>query len=418
MRTLLLMVRKDLLRRRRSPLGYVVALLFPLVFSLLLALAFGRGTVTPRVHLLVENRDDGLVGGFLVGAFQSDQMAEFFEIELVGEEGRARMEQGDASALLVIPEHFSLDLVNGTPVALQMVRNPAQSILPHVAVEVGNVLVEVLSAGSRVLRQPLEGLSVILEGDDAPADALVAGLSVSMNQVMTRVGEYIFPPVITLESTTLAAKKETSSAGNSGASIFLMILPGISVFGLFMVGDMAMRDLLEESTAGTLRRQLAGPLGSGTVVAAKALYAGVLTLATLAILSAVGWSVSSGSISLAGFLVLSFALIIAVTGLTSLIYGVSGSQNRGSAVGTMLYLFMAMLGGSFVPLSNLPASLRRYSPLSLFYWANDGYSELLQRGGGVADILQQSAVLMAVGVTLLALGAWQLGRRVRQGVTA
>ncbi len=68
---LLLMVRKDLLRRRRAPLGYVVALLFPLVFSLLMALSFGRGSVAPRVHLLVENRDDGMMGGFLAAAFFS-----------------------------------------------------------------------------------------------------------------------------------------------------------------------------------------------------------------------------------------------------------------------------------------------------------------------------------------------------------
>jgi len=419
-RTLLLMVSKDLLRRRRSPLGYVVALLFPLLFALLMALAFGGGNATVRVQLLVENHDDGMAGGFLVAALQSDQMADHFDIELVGEEGRQRMEQGDASALLLIPEGFSLDLLNGTPVALQLVRNPAQSILPYVAEEVGNVLVEVMSAGSRVLRQPLEGLSGILDGDVAPSDAVVAGLSVAMNQVMTRVGEYVLPPVITLESTTLAAEEEeeTSSAGNRGVSVFLLMLPGISVFGLFMVGDLAMRDLLEEVTAGTLRRQLAGPVGSGTVVVAKALYAGVLTLATLAILSAVGWSVSSGSVSLPGFLVLSFALVTAVTGVTSLVYGASGSQNRGSTVGTLLYLVMAMLGGSFVPLSSMPASLRRYSPLSLFYWANDGYSELLQRGGGVAEVLQQSAVLMAVGLVLLALGAWLLGRKVRQGVTA
>ena len=39
--------------------------------------------------------------------------------------------------------------------------------------------------------------------------------------------------------------------------MFLMVLPGISVFGLFVVGDLAMRDLLDETTAGTLRRQLA-----------------------------------------------------------------------------------------------------------------------------------------------------------------
>jgi ABC-type multidrug transport system permease subunit len=418
MQVLLLMIRKDLTRRRRQPLGYLVSLSFPLVFALLLALAFGGGEVKPRVHLLVENRDEGALGEFLAGAFQSDQMAEYFEIEPAGEEGRARMEQGDASALLIIPQNFSEDLLAGRPLALALVRNPAQSILPQVAEELGHVLAEVLSAASQVLREPLDSLASILEGDAGPSDAVVAALSIAMNQAITGVVDYVFPPVITLETSTLQAEDAPANSGGGTGSVFLFVLPGISVFGLFIVGDLAMRDLLEETAAGTLRRQLAGPVGTGSVVAAKALYAGVLTSVTLVILSLVGWIVSPAAVSLTGFLVLSASLVVSVTGLASLVYGLSGDPNRGSTLGTILYLAMAMLGGSFVPLNSMPGSLRAYSPLSLFYWANDGYSELLQNGVGVAEILPQAGVLAAAGVGLLSLGAWLLGRRVRQGVTA
>jgi ABC-type multidrug transport system permease subunit len=413
MARLLLMVRKDLLRRARSPLGYLVALAFPVVFALLIALAFGRGSVTPRVHLLVENRDEGFLGNLMVGSFQSDEMARYFQVEEVGEEGHLRMEKGDASALLVIPEGFTEDLLYGEETALQLVRNPAQSILPYAAEEAGTVLTEGLSAASRVLRAPLDDLAGMMDLEEAPADVDVASLSVLFNQTLTRVGDFLFPPVITLETATLAPKDGVAIPSPTTGSIFLIILPGVSVFGLFMVGDLAMRDLLVEAGDGTLRRQLAGPVSPAMVVAAKALFAGVLTLATLAILSAVGWSVSPRGVDTAGFLVLSLALVVAVTGLSSVLYGASRSESQGSAVGTLLNLGMAMIGGSFVQLDALPASIRRFSPLSLFYWGNTGYRELLQRGGGVIEILPHAGILAGVGALLLGLGAWMLGRKAR-----
>ena len=54
------MIRKDLKRKARAPLGFLVVLSFPLIFSLLIAITFGgNGTRMPKVHLLVQNLDDG-----------------------------------------------------------------------------------------------------------------------------------------------------------------------------------------------------------------------------------------------------------------------------------------------------------------------------------------------------------------------
>ena len=98
MSRILLLVRKDALRRRRAPLGILIVLAFPLIFSLMLAVTFGTGEAEiPRVHLLIEDLDEGPVSNFIVSAFGSEEMTKYFDVEIVGAEGRSLMEQGEAA---------------------------------------------------------------------------------------------------------------------------------------------------------------------------------------------------------------------------------------------------------------------------------------------------------------------------------
>ena len=126
MRRLLLLVSKDLKRKLRAPVGLVVLLAFPIVFAGMLALVFGsEGNNTPKVRLVVENRDTGFAASALSSAFTSKQMAEHFDVRTVAKgEGAAVIEAGEASALLVVPEHFTQDVLDGKPVTLELVRNP------------------------------------------------------------------------------------------------------------------------------------------------------------------------------------------------------------------------------------------------------------------------------------------------------
>ena len=80
MRVLLAMVGKDLRRRARSPLPTILLILFPLIFSGLIALTFGGGeTKMPKVHLLIEDRDSGLVGQLVTAAFSQGEAQKYFE---------------------------------------------------------------------------------------------------------------------------------------------------------------------------------------------------------------------------------------------------------------------------------------------------------------------------------------------------
>ena len=427
------MVRKDLLRRLRTPLAPLLILAFPLLFSGIVALTFGGGSgdggEVPKVRLLLEDRDDGLAGDFLASAFSRPEAAKYFEVSAVepGQDGLARLEKENASALLRLPADLTENLLDGKPVTLDLVRNPAQSILPEVAEQVTILLADALSAAASMLREPLNELRPFLEGGSGgPSEATVAAVSVSVQRILTGAGAYLFPPVIQLETIQLdrtgAVRAAASGSASLGATLFLVMLPGVSVFALFTLGDQGMRDLLTEGKNRTLQRQLAGPVGATTVVAAKALAAavvvalGLLVIAPFAAYAA--WNAGGRSVDLPGVTILALALMLAVTGFAATIYGLTRNERQGSTLGSLLYLAMAFAGGSFIPLENLPAALRAVSPVSPFYWASEGFKELLVRGGTLPDVLPHAGILAGLGAALLALGGVLLRQRVLRGAAA
>jgi ABC-2 type transport system permease protein len=79
---------------------------------------------------------------------------------------------------------------------------------------------------------------------------------------------------------------------------------------------------------------------------------------------------------------------------------------------------MAFVGGSFLRLEGLPAALRAIAPFTPFYWATQGYREVLEDGAGLRGVIPHVAVLVAIGVVLLTVGGSALHRAARRGAAA
>jgi len=416
MARIFLLVRKDLLRRLRSPLSILVVLCFPLIFSAMIALAFGGGSSIPRAQLLIEDLDDSFLSGVLLNAATGDEMAEYFDVRQVGPEGREEMEEGEASALIRIPENFGEDLLAGEQITFELVRNPAQGILPEIAEQSLSVFTELLSAASRILREPLEGMQGMLDADQEPTALEVASLATDLYETINLSEAFLFPPAITLKAVQLTDEKDEDDVdGSSGLVIFLFILPGISVWALFMVGDSAMRDILTETNEGTLSRQLSGPLGPGELLLGKVVYTAVLSSISLLIIATIGWSVSSRPVDAVGFLCLSAAVILAATGYASIIYGGVKSEQQGATLSSLLLLVFGFTGGAFLPLNALPEVMQSIARISPFYWATIGYQNLLVEGGGLTEILFSIGVLLVIGLVFLVTGTVLLRRKIRSG---
>lgn len=414
------LVAKDLKRKLRSPLGLAAAMSFPLLFAGLLGLAFGRGDSIPKVRMLVANEDDGLIGGFVASAFTSQQASAYFDAKTVAKDaGLKQINDGEASALLTIPKGFTDDVLAGTPATLTLLKNPSEGILPEIAAQTTGTLVDVLDAGRRVFDGPVSDLNSLLAADGrAPADADIVAISLAVKGAISGMSGLVNPPAIVLESEMFQDPKPAKSSGGGAGSVFLLVLPGVAVYGLFLVADQGMRDVMTERTLGTLRRQLAGPVRPETLIFAKAAFTAVLAAAATVVMASVGAAMLSTPVSLPGFLLVSGALVLAVTGTSAAIYGLAKTERQAATLANIIFLLMGFMGGGFIRVEALPPSLRLIAPATPLYWGTKAYRSLLEGGAGVAGVAGPAVILATMGTVLLFVGAAALRRAAGTGARA
>ncbi len=107
MRAVWISARKDLRRMLRDPMALAMWVGIPVLVAVLLFLVFGRrGEAVPQGRLLVADEDGSLLSSLLAGAFGQGELGNMLMVEKVKpEEGRRRMNRGDASALLGLRPH-------------------------------------------------------------------------------------------------------------------------------------------------------------------------------------------------------------------------------------------------------------------------------------------------------------------------
>lgn len=410
---ILAIVRRDLDRHRRNPVRTALLFAMPLVVAGVFGLAFGGGdSAEISIRVLLWDEDDSLLSVLAGGMADSAEAGSQLDVVPVGEEGLEMMENGEASALVHIPDGFTDAVLAGEPVTVEVVKNPSQRFLPQVVEEGVGVGAAVLSAGSRALRPELEQIKAMMDSEEFPTDLAVASLSTGINHRLKSVESVVFPPVITLESTTAAS--ETEQDGDE-LPILAYFLPGLAVMGVFFIVQSATRDVLRDREAGLLRQLLTAPVSPLDYLAGKSLsvvVVGVLGF-TVLILVGVAAGVPWGPVDAVAALVLATA--VAAAGTLMLIMSIARTERQGDALTTIVIISWSMLGGVFLPIPQMPAFLKTLASSTLTYWAVDGFNTLILDGGGLSAVLANLAVLLVAGGLCLVIGAALLGRRIRKG---
>jgi ABC-2 type transport system permease protein len=409
----LAILRRDLLRFARNPVRTALLFSVPVAMAAIFSLVFGGGgdpSISLRVLLLDE--DESLLSTLLTGAADRTGEGATLDVVPVGFEGYEMMERGEATALLHIPEGFTRDYLEGTPTTLRVVTNPAQRFLPLVVDEGVGLGGEVLSEISHAFRPELDQLRVLASGDEVPPDAAVAALSVGINRQMRSVQRWLLPPVINLESTTL--RRDTGERA-ADLPILAFFLPGLATMGVLFLAQAATRDILRDREAGLVKHLLTAPLTPTDYLLGKCLSALVVTAAGFLILIVVGMAagVVWGPLSTTVALVLATA--VGSSGTLLLIVSLAGTERQADAVSTIVIMLWSLIGGAFVPLSQMPSFLEPVAGTSLVYWSVSGFNAAIQDGASVIGVLPNLLVLSATGVVFLMAGAILLRRRMARG---
>lgn len=410
----LAILRRDLVRFARNPVRTALLFSVPIVFAGIFALVFGGGGVGDiTVTVLVHDEDEGLVSMFLNGVASQSGDGGRLDLVPVGPEGAEMMERGEASALVHIPEGFTEDLVDGVPATLGLVKNPSQAFLPLVVEEGLGLGAEVLSEASHVFRPELDQISAMRTDPAFPSDAAIAALSTGVNAHMRGLDRWLFPPVITLETSTV---QPTADEERPEPSMIALFLPGLAVMGVLFLAQAATRDILRDRETGLLRHLLTAPVTATDYLLGKTLSVLVVTVLGFGILVAVGLIVGASWGPATTAVALVVATAVGASGTLVLLMSLAGTERQADAISTIVIMVWSLLGGAFVPLSQMPSFLEAVARSTLVYWAVSGFNQAAFNGVGVGGVALNILVLGGCGVLFLLLGAGLLRRRMVRGV--
>jgi ABC-type multidrug transport system permease subunit len=399
---------KDFRRRRRDPLSIALWIGIPLIVGFLIILAFGRN-IQPQAHVLVADEDNSLLSGLLIGALSRDAAGSPVTAEEVDTEtGLARMNEGDATALLIIPQGFSNNFLLEQPAVLKLVTNPAQSILPHIVEEMLSTMVD---AGFYIHR--LIGDELKIFAGDPPAgtnifpDAQVAAFSIKINRIMDRMSGYIDPMIINLESSVI--KEED---GSTPVSIGMLFIPSILFMSLLFMAQGISTDLWIEHEQKTLRRVIASPqrvmhflLGK---IAAGAIFILLVCLIGL-LIGYVYFSLNPATLPLAVlWAAFSGIMLMAIMMFIQLL---ATSQRGGEILSLSIVFPLMMLGGSFFPFEAMPSWMAAVGHFTPNGWALTQLKSILIGNAEAGSLGSAFLGLLSITAVLFFLGSWRLRKK-------
>lgn len=383
---------KDLVRWSRDSVSVLLWLGIPFLIGGLLTLLMSADGAKPRGTLLIHDKDQTFLSGAIGSAFTQGQLGELIVVEMVTElDGEARIDAGDASAFLLIPEGFSTAILNAEPLNLLLTTNPAQTILPQI---IGDVVEVLLDAGFYAQQMFASEISTALAAGNAPDSVLVANIAVSINEKLEAAGPLLFPPAFDIE--ILAPPAEQPSP-----PIALLFLPGIVLMAVLLAANGLAADYWSERELGTLRRLMYTPGRIQQFLLGKALAVAVITL-LLAGLTLVAGFVYHG-IPFAHFLPSLLFVTVAGVALFSwfgLLQMLANSRRAANLLTTILLFPLLMIGGSFFPFAAMPDGLAAIGRLTPNGFVVDRLT---------TEITGQSAWSINAGSWLLLLVATTLG---------
>ena len=368
---------KDLRQRLRDKSFFLLGIATPLALAFVLNLVFGdlsEGEL--EVTIGVVDADESAVSAELAGNLAGLDGTGGVEVTTLdpAADPEAALTEHTFDTVIVIPAGFGDALTTARAPQVTVVENPdrpvqasvAESFLDSMATELERTRL-ISAAGGRLGVQP---------GDAAPASDVTFSSE--------------FP-------------------GGQGLDVTSRLMAGMAIMFVFFTVSFGVTTLLEEKENGTLARLLAAPIPRDSILAAKGLVSytlGVLATMILFIAATVLMGAEWGS--WLGVLTLVLAACLTAVALMAVVAGLAKRAEGASAVQSIIAVGLALLGGSWFPVSGegLLGMLARATP---HFWFLEGLDNLA--GASSWTVVWPSVVALIIIAVAAGVPATMLLRR-------
>ena len=172
-------------------------------------------------------------------------------------------------------------------------------------------------------------------------------------------------------------------------------VPAYTIFGVFFITLTLATSFVRERVDGTLRRLQATPLSRGALLLGKLVPYALVNLVQIALMFGVGaWLFGLALGDATALVAISLCVAATATGLGLLVAAFGRTEAQVGALAVACSITLAALGGLMVPSYVMPGPMRTLSLATPHAWALRGYHEVMLRGGGLASVADELAVLI------------------------
>lgn len=383
---------KDAVVRFASASELLFFIILPLVFTFLLAGGSPSGNPTNnRVRLIVVDQAGTSISQEIIAELEKSTAVfpEALSLAEAEEEFSARR----VSALLVIPMGLDLDAIQNGTAELDFRQQPNDMDA---------------SIAERAIQTAIRGVSSVVNAANlAVTEAKTKRAFESAEAEQAYFDEALqlakemqadSPERVTVIEGTTPDDVEYDPRANSSAGqlVTWVFIPLFGISALFAY----------ERQQGTLRRVLTTPTSKATFLLGTIAGQVVMALIQMSLLILFGMFVLDlqwGNQPLALFVLLTCAALAGAAIGTTMGTFIK-SEGQASGLSIMTGMVMALLGGCWYPLELFPAAVQTIVKIFPTTWAMQGLLDLVLRGGGLTDILLESAVLLGFAGVFFTIG--------------
>ena len=416
MRHIPILVKKDFQRKWKNPVVILGFMLIPLVFTFIFGIVFGGGEeeTLPRITLLTVDKDNSLISNFLSTAMSQGELKNMIELTPIEteEEGRQLLNKGKASALLLIPENFGKDILDGKNAEVLLLKNPSEQFLPLIVEEITDTTTLILSSLLSVFSEEVDTIRGFIEMNKLP-DTDISAFSVQVKNRIESISKYVFPPVISLQQETIT---EEGTEETGSISVHGYILPAMAIMFLMLICNAVFSDILIEKETKTLLRLNVSRMSMTEFIWSKIVTSaliGMLCTFFLIILGIALFSIHWGNL-FSVFLIV-FCLNIMVAGFIAFLYSFIKTESQAGAVLPSAILVMSLLGGSMIPVDNFPSFVQQISKLTLNYWGLEAF-QMAMMNESFGKLLPILIGMVLAGVLLSFISSYFIQNNLKRGL--
>lgn len=385
------LVKKELLALSRDIHGLTALFLMPMIFIVIMSLAL-KNVYDPPVDALnyaIQQLDDGDIAHDLVKDWQKDHGV----AQTLPDNWRGQVESGKLDYVLIIEKDFSKQIIKD-----ELAKGTYIQLLAKPQIDVG-----VFNANKTTL-------NIMINQIRAQALLKVA----KAKQMRPNTSE-------TTVSATDMLVSERLSNGIKPTAVQQNV-PAWLMFGMFFVVASISNLFIQERDSGALTRLASLGVPVSMMLLSKALPYFLVNAIQAALMLCVGvWLMpllGGDALSLHGIhwlalILVLFAISAAAIGLSLTLASLSQTHAQAAAIGPVLNVLMAAVGGVMVPTFVMPEVMQKISAYSPMNWGLNGMLAVLLNQQGVAGVQPFVTKLFAFATVMFILAMVFFKRRVK-----